>query len=120
MAETALRGWTHIADRAVERIARRFAQEVDGVVTRDRGPVVVSLVTQDLPTVTVESAGDRRRLALRVAIGWDRDARAVATDVQRSVRRRVRETTGSDVDRVDVTVVALVPAAEATERRRVQ
>lgn len=122
MADDAtLRGRTYVADRAVERVARRFAQEVDGVVTHGTGARVVAALTPDLPVVAVESAGRRHRLAVRIAVRWDHDARAVAADVQRSLRRRVAETTGDDVDRVDVTVAALVASdPEQPERRRVQ
>lgn len=119
--DTTPRGRTYVAGRAVERVARRLAQEVDGVVTRNAPAGVVAMLTSDLPVVAVESAGRHHRLAVRIAVSWDHDARAVAAAVQRSVRRRVAETTGDVVDRVDVTVAALVASdPERTERRRVR
>ena len=115
------RGRTVVADRVVERLARRFTLEVPGVVRQSTGPDLVSALTPDLPKVSVESAGDRVRLDLRIAVAWEHEARAVASAVQRSVRRRVVEATGKAVDRVDVTVVALVPASgRPSERRRVE
>lgn len=122
MAEiTAERGRTVVADRAVQRLARRFALEVDGVVPRSTGPSIVSALTSDLPTVTVESAGNRTWLDVRIAVAWERPACAVAAQVQRSLVERVAEATGTVVDRVDVTVTTLVPPGSASsERRRVE
>lgn len=121
-AETRSRGTTTVADRAVERLARRFASEVPGVLRHSPGPVALSALTASLPRVSVESAGGRVRLEVDVAAEWEAGARSVAAEVRSAVGRRLAEATGMTVDRVDVTVVTLMPRARAESGggRRVQ
>lgn len=117
------RGRTTIADRAMERLARRFALEVPGVEEESLGPEALSALAASLPQVSVESAGDRVRLDLRIAVAWDAQARVVAGRVRSEVMRRLGESTGKTIDRVDVTVSSLVPSSAAHRhdgQRRVQ
>jgi uncharacterized alkaline shock family protein YloU len=115
------RGRTTIADKVLERIACRIALDVPGVVRHHSGPDLGPLGS-DLPSASAESAGDRIRLGLQVAVDWDAPAHEVAARVREEVRRRLGDATGKAVDRVDVIVAALVPTGrqQSTDRRRVQ
>jgi uncharacterized alkaline shock family protein YloU len=115
------RGRTEIADRVLERLAARFALDVPGVVRHSSGPPLSGLGS-DLPEVTAESAGERVRLRLRVAVRWESSAHEVAAAVREDVRRRLGAMTGKSVDRVDVVVSALVPSSRVPEgdRKRVR
>ena len=113
-------GRTTIADRVYEQLATRMALDVPGVVPFSAGPELLSRLTATLPSVAVESAGERVRLQLQVAVAWEAGALEVAAAVRRQVRERLARTTGKTVDRVDVTVAKLVPADVARPARRVQ
>ena len=115
------RGSTTIADRVLEQLARRVALEVPGVVRHSSGGL--GPLGSSLPTSSVERGGDRARLALTVAVLWDVPAPVVVAELRDTVRRRLGELTGTTIDRVDVTVAALVPESrrkDSTEKRRVQ
>lgn len=118
--DLATRGRTTIADRVFQALAVRMALEVPGVVRDSAGPAVLSKVTGSLPDASVESAGERVRLTLEVAVTWESEVRSVAAEVRSHVRSRLAETTGKSVDRVDVTVTKLVPTASTTPERRVE
>ena len=117
------RGRTTLTDRALERLARRYALEVPGVEAPSPGPEVISALISSLPKASVEQAGDRVRLEVQIAVAWHAHARSVATQVRSDVARRLAESTGRTVDRVDVSVTNLVrPGAldRAAGRRRVE
>ena len=118
--ELAERGQTTIADRVLETLARRAALEIPGVVRHSTGSDLLPMGS-DHPAATVESAGDRVRLRLEVALTWGTAVPEVASTVRQHVRRRVSEQTGKVVDRVDVSVVALLPQSRqsTTQERRV-
>jgi uncharacterized alkaline shock family protein YloU len=109
------RGSTIIADDVLETLAAKNALGVPGVVRHSTGTLGTTF-----PTADAETAGDRIRLQLRVAVQWEAKAHEVASAVRSEVRRKLQEQTGKTVDRVDVTVEALVPAArrdDETPRR---
>lgn len=113
------RGTTTIADKVLERLAARAALEVPGVVRHSTGPDVLSAVTPDLPRASAQVAGDRVSVDLKVAVDWAASAHEVAASVRRHAREELQRLTGKTVDRVDVTVSALVAAPAAGIRRRV-
>ncbi|WP_225752802.1 Asp23/Gls24 family envelope stress response protein [Actinotalea sp. Marseille-Q4924] len=115
------RGRTEIADRVLERLAARFALEVPGVVRHSSGPPLGGL-GEHLPDASAESAGERVRVKLRLAVRWETPAHEVAAAVREDVRRRLTAATGKSVDRVDVVVGALLPSSRVPEDtgRRVQ
>lgn len=110
-------GKTTIADKVLERLATGAALEVPGVLRHRPGPDVLAAVTSDAPRATVEVAGERVRIDLKVAVEWEASAREVAAELRRHVADQVGRVTGKHVDRVDVTVGALVPARTKTGRR---
>ncbi len=112
-------GRTTIADKVLERLAAGAALEVPGVVRHRPGPDVLSAVTSDAPRVSVDVAGERVWIDLKVAVEWEACAKDVASELRRHVGEHVSRLTGKTVDRVDVTVGAFVPASAGT-RRRVQ
>lgn len=113
-------GRTTIADRVYEQLATRMSLDVPGVVPFSAGPELLSRLTATLPSASVESAGDRVRLRLQVAVAWEAEAVTVAAAVRRQVGERIARTTGKTVDRVDVTVARLVPPDLARPARRVE
>lgn len=110
------RGRTVIADRVLERLARRIALDVPGVVRHSSGPPLSGL-GDDLPEAAAETAGERVRLRLRVAVRWEEPAREVAGAVRATVRDRLGAITGKSIDRVDVVVGALLPSSRVAEDR---
>lgn len=115
------RGRTTIADKVLERLARRVALEVPGVVRHSSGGP--GPLGSTLPTSSVERGGDRARVTLSLAVAWATPAQAVAAEVRDAVRRHLADQTGTAIDRVDVTVAALVPEGRRTDRdqrRRVE
>jgi uncharacterized alkaline shock family protein YloU len=116
----AVRGTTTIADKVLERLAARAALEVPGVIQHSEGPDVLSAVTSDLPRVSAETAGDRVSIELKVAVDWASSAHEVAAALRDHVRGQLERLTGKTVDRVNVTVSALVMPPTAGHGRRVQ
>lgn len=114
------RGRTTIADKVIERIAARAALEVPAVVRHNTGPEMLSAVTSNLPRVSAETAGDRLGVELTVALDWAASAHEAAADVRRHVGEQLERLTGKTVDRVDVTVAALVTGSAAGRERRVE
>ncbi|MCK6210710.1 Asp23/Gls24 family envelope stress response protein [Georgenia sp. EYE_87] len=115
-------GRTTIADKVVEQLAARTALEVPGVVRHAPGPDVLSTFTSTLPQASAETAGEHLTISVRVAVDWGASAQKVAEDVRRHVRDTLQRSTGKTVDRVNVTVAALLTAGQRTqdEGRRVR
>jgi uncharacterized alkaline shock family protein YloU len=116
------RGETHIASGVVAKIARRAAQEVDGVELAGasglRGFLGRVLPGPTAPGVSADLASRRTALDLHVCVAWPRPLAMVTEEVRRHVRGRVQELTGYEVSDVDITVDALpVPTRH---RARVQ
>lgn len=102
------RGHLEIRPRVVDRVGRRAATEVDGVVRGTSG----RLGRQDLPSVSSRVDGSRVQLDIDVAVAWGRPAAVVAAAVRDQVAARVQQLTGLVVDAVDVTVDSVVLADE--------
>lgn len=111
------RGRTRISSGVLERIAVRAALEVPGAVRHTPGPDALAALTSSLPRASAENAGERVAVALSVAAEWPAGAVEVAAAVREHVRDRLAAITGRQVDRVDVTVAALVPHREEQTRR---
>jgi len=116
------RGRTTIADKVLERLATHAALDVPGVLRHSAGPEVLSAVTTSWPQSTADSAGERVSVKVTLAVDWAEPVRDVAAQVRSRVRDRLVEQTGKSVDRVDVTVAALVPPGgqDTGPGRRVQ
>ena len=109
------RGDIRIPDRVLTRIARRAAEEVDGVVeVRRRG----TAPWQDAARATVE--GDLAVVSLNVAVTYPTPIRTLTERLRRHVADRVHELTGLTVDHVDIDVTALVPEQRAPQEREVE
>lgn len=106
----ASRGRTTIADKVLELLATRAALDIPGVLRHSAGPELLSAVTASWPQATADSAGERVNVTLSLALDWDASARDVAARVRDHVRQRLVEQTAKSVDRVDITVAALVPS----------
>jgi uncharacterized alkaline shock family protein YloU len=113
LAPPAQRGHLEIRPAVVDRIARRAAVEVDGVV----GGSVGRLARHDLPATRSRVDGRRVRLDVDVAVLWGRPLADVAAGVADRVRSRVTGLTGLAVDGVDVTVLSVVVPDETAGRR---
>jgi uncharacterized alkaline shock family protein YloU len=111
------RGRTTIAPSVVERLAARSCLEVPGVVRHVPGPEVLSAFAGSLPSASAENAGERVAVRVSVAVEWPAGAADVARAVREHTRNRLAELTGKTVDRVDVTVAALVPPVTSEGRR---
>ena len=114
------RGTTVIADRVVERIAARAAQE-SGHVT---GPGGVRAGVRGLTGRTDEPRAsadvDGRIAILRIALGVIYPAPVAATTqaVRTTVRTRVEELTGLTVRQIDIDVTRLPTPAEGPRSLR--
>lgn len=102
------RGSLHIADRAVERIARQSALETGTVVAT--GGRIDQVVGNRYPRVSAKVAGDRVRVGLDIAITWPAATATVTSEVRSHVAYRVGELTGMQVDAVDVNVAQFAPS----------
>jgi uncharacterized alkaline shock family protein YloU len=116
------RGRTTIADKVLERLAARAALDVPGVIHHTPGPDVLSTFASTLPRASTETAGEHLTVSLKVAVDWGASAQEVAEGVRSHVRDTLQRSTGKTVDRVNVTVAALLTARQRTpdEGRRVR
>lgn len=113
LAPAAERGHLDVRPRVVEKVARRAAGEVDGVVPSTAG----RLGRTHLPDVSSSVHGRRTRLDVAVALRWGLPAADVAARVRDHVTTRVQQLTGLTVAGVDVSVDALVvPTTETAGR----
>lgn len=103
------RGRLHVADRALQRIAVRAAEGVDGVVPAAVGRVA-GLLGSGLPAIELERAGRHVRVQVDVAIRWPAPAPRVTAQVRDAVSAQVGRTAGLVVDAVSVTVRDVVRA----------
>lgn len=111
------RGDLVIADRVVDKIARRAALGVTGVVHSGSG--LDKMVGRQLPKVSANTRGDQTRVGVDIAVAWPRSAADVASHVRAAVSDAVSEYAGLKVVAVDVAVTRIDPARSAT-RARVQ
>lgn len=106
------RGETTIAPSAVATVARRAAQEVDGVEVVSSGGLRgwIDTLRPDRATGTRADVASRHTaVELTVSVGWPQSVRQVTDEVRRRVRERVRALTGYEVADVDIVVADLPP-----------
>jgi len=115
--DPAQRGGLVIANRAVERIARLAAGEVEGVAKAGSG--LDQVLGRRYPKANATVAGDRARIHVEIAIAWPHPLGQVCGQVRDEVSDRVTELIGVRVDAVDVTAAKVVHAPQP-EGRRVQ
>ncbi|MGH3949476.1 MAG: Asp23/Gls24 family envelope stress response protein [Pseudonocardiaceae bacterium] len=119
-AATDRRGETTIADRAVERLAAHAITELTGVggaAPRMLGFAVVREEIERSAKVSAHVRGGAASLVVRLSIAYPASVRKTTELVREHVVRRTREMSGLDVDRVDITVIAL--HSDHVRRRRV-
>ena len=116
--DPARRGQTTIADRVVEHIAVISAREVSDVVPTHT--TLERVTGRQYPKAEAQVAGDRARLHVQVAVAWPSPLGATTARVRETVGERLRQLTGLNVDRVDVTAARVVSADQAPPPRRVR
>jgi uncharacterized alkaline shock family protein YloU len=104
------RGRLDIHDRVIERVVRRAALGVPGVVRHQ--PAASRVVGGGLPRVHLTVAHGHVSVAVDVAVSWPRPVAATAAAVRERVRGDVRAFTGLVVDSAHVSVAALVVPVE--------
>ncbi len=104
------RGQTTIADRVVERIAARAAQEVEGAygVTRWLRGKPPGGADRPPARVTAQVDGQLATFTVRLSIAYPEPVREVSRQVREHMRERVGELTGLTVRQVDIEVTRLV------------
>jgi len=115
LAEPEDRGRLDIADRVVERIAMYAASAVPNVV--QVGSTLERVVGRQYPKASADVAGGRSRIGVDVAVAWPASLAEVLLAVRDSVRTRVHDLAGLEVDAVDVTAAKVVHVQPATPRR---
>ena len=116
--DPARRGRLRVADRALQRIAVRAAEGVDGVLPGAVG-TVAGLLGSGLPAVELERAGRHVRVQVDVAVRWPAPAPRVAAQVRDAVSAQVGRTADLVVDAVSVTVRDVVRAPKGPAPVRV-
>lgn len=111
------RGSLDIADKVVDKIAKRTASTVDGVVRTGSG--LGQLVGRSLPSASCTVTGDRVRISLDIAVAWPLDLAEVSGSVRDAVGRDVTALAGMHVLGVDVSV-SRVEHPSATSQGRVR
>lgn len=99
------RGTTTIAPRAVAKIARRAASEVDGVEVAEASGLRGLLSRGGGASADV--ATRQTALDLRLEVAWPRPVNQVTSAVRHHVRNRVQELTGYEVTDVDIVIDSL-------------
>lgn len=113
------RGTVHVADQAVERIARAAVLQVDGVAPAgETAGSIGTALGRAYPHVACRVAGDRVRAVVEIATTWPAPASRVARDVQAAVTDQLERLAGIRVDAVEVVVAQVVQATK--DERRVQ
>lgn len=107
------RGHLDIRPVVVERVARRSAVEVDGVLRTRTG----RLSRTELPDVRSRVERGRTRVSIDLAVAWGHPLAQVTAAVQQRLTDRVHELTGLVVDAVDVSVDAVVVPQDEPRRR---
>ncbi|WIX98380.1 Asp23/Gls24 family envelope stress response protein [Amycolatopsis mongoliensis] len=115
------RGSLVVAGRAVERIAAHAARELPDVGGAAGRVLGVAVGGEDADrSVKVDAAvdGDTVRLSARLSVTYPASVARTTEHARDHLRERVRELTGLDVARVDITVTALHAPAPASRRVR--
>ena len=116
-----VRGNTHIAPRAILRIAMQAVREVPNVQMAEASGLgaVASRIRREPPiAAAAESGGGWASLHLRLVLDWPCPIREVAEQAAQVVARRVHELAGVRIDTVDIEVAGL--QAPRSRERRVQ
>jgi uncharacterized alkaline shock family protein YloU len=106
------RGELTVRDKAAQRVAVHAARLTDGVHQHSGG--LDKITGRELPRATVAIAGDRARVQVNIAVAWPEPAVVVGAAVQRNVVDALRDYAALTVDRVDVSVDAVLPATAPT------
>lgn len=113
------RGHLVVERKVVERVAAQVASESDSGQTGGVSGGFLGFGTRTdlsaLPATTVELVGQTATVRLDLTVAYPAPIRAATDQVRRRVMSRVRELTGVEVTRVDITVIALT-SAEAPSR----
>lgn len=114
------RGNTIIASRVHDKIARRAALSVPGVVSRKAGLKSMSLTT--LPKISYKSSGGDMRFTLDLAAEWPTDLRILSDRVCREVTESIQRLTGMNVQGVDINIkeFAVSESEKPQPQRRVE
>ena len=103
-------GYTHISERAINRIAAHSASAVPGVVHTSGGIVKLGGNYPRCDAIVDRTAG-RARLDVAIAVSWPAPVSAVAARVRDAVRRGVEAATGLTAGAVNVSVDQVVHSA---------
>jgi uncharacterized alkaline shock family protein YloU len=115
------RGRTTLADRAVARIAAHAVTEVDdvgGAAHRVLGVAVGGPALGGSAQVSAHVYGETTVLHVRLSVVYPQSVARATERVRAHLLHRVKELTGLEVSRVDITVTALRPSQ--TEDRGAQ
>ena len=114
-----VRGDTHIAPRAIMRIAMRAVEDVPHVRMAQAtglGAVANRLKRQPPISASAESGGGWASIHLSLVLDWPCSIHDVANQAARVVAERVHELAGVRVDAVDIDIAEL-RVAGADDRR---
>lgn len=117
---TPTRGTLTIADRVGEKIAVRAALDVDGVVRHQTtlGSMLSgstpgrAVAGGDHPQATVDMSSAAPWVQMTIAVSWPCRLTEVCWNVRIAVTRELARLTGTRPSRVDVTVAAVLTAAD--------
>lgn len=107
--------------KVLERVAAQAASESDSGRTGGVSGGFLGFGARTdlaaLPVTTVELVGQTATVRLELTVAYPTPIRAATDRVRRRVMSRVRELTGVEVTRVDITVTALTPTDPAAARK---
>ena len=107
--------------KVLERVAAQAASESDSGRTGGVSGGFLGFGARAdlaaLPGTTVELVGQTATVGLELTVAYPTPIRAAADQVRRRVMSRVRELTGVEVTRVDITVTALTLTDTAAARK---
>ncbi len=115
------RGRLTISDTTVERIAAHAVTEVEGVggtASRVLGVAVGGEDPDKRAKVTAKVSGGTTTLDVRLSVAYPASIGETTGAARRHLLRRVGETTGLTVSRVDIAVTALHSGSAGTRRVR--
>ena len=117
-SDAATRGTLDVRVAALEHLAEHAATEVDGTVAYQSG--LNKLRGRGYPHAQVSARGPASWITLDIAVAWPSSVEQVAAAARDHVRTETARLSGSDVQRVDVTVHVISADQASTPRKRVQ
>lgn len=99
------RGETTIAPKAVAKVARQAASEIDGVEVAEASGLRGLMSRGGGASADVGSR--QTALDLRLEVAWPRPVSQITSEVRRHVRARVQQLTGYEVTDVDIVIDSL-------------